>query len=169
MPEKNLIVDGKEINYEGVFDLNKLLRTFDQLFAEKGYARKEKKREEKVTSDGKEFFIELRPVKPMAAYYVHNIVIKIYATDVKDVFVNIHGRKLKIHEGKVRIVFNSWELTDYWLRWEQTAWYSLLKGFFEKFFFNLGSTKHMMLLKTETDYIYNNIKAHLNLYKFIVK
>ena len=63
MTEKNLIVDGLELHYKGLFDLQRLLKEIDRYSSERGYTKGEKRREEKITTSGKEFSMELRHIK----------------------------------------------------------------------------------------------------------
>ena len=67
MSEKKLVIDGLELHYEGLFDLNNMLNAIDKYAAERGYSKGEKRRQEKVTPSGKEFNIELRPTKVKTA------------------------------------------------------------------------------------------------------
>ena len=46
MVEQKHLVDGLELHYEGLFDLNDLLKTIDKYTAERGYTKAEKRRQE---------------------------------------------------------------------------------------------------------------------------
>lgn len=169
MAEKTLVLDGLELNYQGLFDLNKLLRTIDELLAERGYKKTEKIREELVKPTGKFFSIELRPGKAMTEYYSLMIKMRITISNLQDAEVIIDNVKRTMHRGDINILFDAWTTTDYEFRWEQKAWAWLLRGFFEKIFFRVHKDKYFNVLVDDTHHIYNNVKAHLNLHRFIAE
>ncbi len=70
MSEKKLYLDGLELTYEGLFNLNELLKAIDVMIKDRGYVKGEKRREEVIKSTGREFSIELRPVKKKTDYFV---------------------------------------------------------------------------------------------------
>ena len=47
MVEKTLVIDGLELNYKGLFDVNGLLKKIDKNIGARGYSKGEKRREEK--------------------------------------------------------------------------------------------------------------------------
>ena len=61
--EKNLIINGRTINYKGIFSNDELFNTINRALEERGYTRKIKKQEELVTESGKKSYFELRPYK----------------------------------------------------------------------------------------------------------
>ena len=63
MSEKKLYLDGLELIYEGLFNLNELLKAINAIVKDRGYVKGEKRREEVIKSTGREFSMELRPVK----------------------------------------------------------------------------------------------------------
>jgi hypothetical protein len=169
MVEKTLVLDGLELNYQGIFDLNKLLRTIDELLSERGYKKSEKIREEIIKPTGKYFNIELRPGKAMTEFYSLMIKIRIEISDLQEVEVIVDNVKRTMNKGNVNMLFDAWTTTDYEHRWEQTPWYWILRGFFEKFFFKVHTDKYFNVLVDDTHHIYNNVKAHLNLHRFLTR
>ena len=53
MTTKRLVVDGLELNYDGMFSLKSLLDNIDKSLSSRGYAKNEKRRTEKVSEDKK--------------------------------------------------------------------------------------------------------------------
>lgn len=168
MVEKNLLVDGIKFEYEGLFDLQKLLYKIDELTIKKGYARVEKERSQKVGQNGKDFFIELRPTKKPHPYHMLMIKIKIYAEDVKIVDVKIDGVSDKLERGKVKIIFDGWEYTDFMFRWEQKPWYHVARNVFDKFVYKFIG-KYSGTVVEDTHYLYDNIKAYLELHRYAIE
>ena len=169
MTEKVLVLDGLELNYSGIFNFTTLLRTIDELIAERGYKKNEKMREEYIKPTGKFYSIELRPAKAMTEYEALMIKIRITISDLKEVDVIIDNVKRKVQQGNISMLFDAWTSTDYEFRWEQKPWFWLLRGFFEKIFYRVTTHKHHGLLIEDTHHVFNNVKAHLNLHRFILK
>ena len=169
MVEKQLYIDALELNYKGLFNVRDLLDTIDKLVKERGYKKSEKIRQELVKKGSKYLTIELRPTKAMTEYYSLMIKMRITIDNLKEVDVIIDNRKRKMQSGDINIIFDAWTTTDYEFRWEQKAWAWLLRGFFEKIFFRVHTDKYVSILIDDTHYIYNNVKAHLNLHRFITK
>ena len=169
MVEKQLFIDALELNYKGLFSVKDLFKTIDKLTAERGYKKSEKIRQELVKKEGKFLTIELRPTKVMTEYYSLMVKMRITIDNLKEVDVIIDNKKKKMQSGDINIIFDAWTTTDYEKRWGQKAWTWLLRGFFEKIFFRVHTNKHHGVLVDDTHFIYNNVKSHLNLHRFILK
>jgi hypothetical protein len=166
MAEKQVVVDGLELNYNGLFDAEKLLKTIDELTAQRGYEKFEKKREELVKSSGKDWSIELRPIKKKSDWEILMVKMRIQANGITDVEVLKDGKKERLQKGQIYIIFDAWKVTDWEGRWEQKPWLYVLRTFFEKAFFKVHSDKYAGELIDDTHFIFNNVKAHLNLHRF---
>ena len=103
MGESNLIINNRELNYEGIFKVDELFKAIDKSLQNKGYTKVEKKTEEEVVESGKRTYIELRPFKDMSNYVQLMIKIKISLDEVKDVVREKESGKEKFQEGKVRL------------------------------------------------------------------
>ena len=169
MSEKEMVIDGLELDYKGLFSFNALFKAIDQLLDERGYKKKEKIREELVKSTGKYFSIELRPIKTMTEFYTLMVKMRINISNLTDVDVLVDKVKRKMQSGDINIIFDAWTTTDYEKRWEQKPWFWLLRGFFEKIFFRVHTGKYFNVLTDDTHYIYNNVRAHLNLHRYSAK
>ena len=167
MSEKNLVIDGLELNYEGLFDLNELLKALDKYTAERGYEKAEKRRQEKVTPSGKEFSIELRPIKIKTEYYSLMIKIRMNITNLRDVEVLKNKTRTRLNHGSISMIFDAWAISDYMYRWEQKPFYYFLRVLVDKFVYKFHSGKFHGELVDDTHYIYDNIKAHLNLHRYL--
>ena len=165
MTEKNLVVDGIEINYQGFFDLNGLLKTIDKYSSEKGYSKEEKRRSEKVTPSGKEFSIELRHTKKKSDFEILMIKMRMNITNIKDAEVIREGIKTRLQKGNVNIIFDAWIISEYETRWEQKPWYYFLRSIYERSIKVIFTGKLEGEVSNDCHHIYDNIKAHLNLYK----
>ena len=167
MSEKRLVIDGLELHYEGLFDLNELLKAIDKFTAERGYAKAEKRRHETVTPSGKEFSMELRPFKVKTEYYTLLIKIRMNITGLKEVEVLEDSAKTKLNHGNISMIFDAWAVTDMKWRWGQKPIYYFFVILVDKFIYKFFSEKYHGELIEDTYYIYDNIKSHLNLHRYI--
>jgi len=165
MSEKKLYLDGLELDYEGVFDIKELLKTTDGLIKQRGYAKGEKRREELVRAGGKEFSIELRPVKKKTDFFLLMVKMRIHITGITDVEVMKDDIRTIMNKGKVSIIFDAWTTTDYEFRWEQKPLYYFLRNLFERGIYKFHTDRYSGELVEDTRFFYNNIKAFLNLGK----
>lgn len=166
MSEKRLIIDELELEYRGLFDINGLLNTIDDNTAMRGYSKSEKRRFEVIKNDAKEFSIELRPTKRKTEYYALMIKIRLAVCNIKDIMVKKDKVEQKMHQGDIKIIFDAWTTTDFEGRWEQKPGFYFLRTLFEKGIYKFHTDKYLDELIDDTHYIYNNVKAYLNLNRF---
>lgn len=165
MTEKNLVIDGLELDYEGVFDMGQLLAKIDEAASKKGYSSSEKRREEHVTPSGKEFHIELRPTKRMSEDDWLTIKMRIFITNLKDVAVVREKRKVKLQSGKIHIIFDSFVFGSHEWKWE-APWFTFAKKLYEKIAYKIWTDKYEDLVSGDTHFVYDEIKGFLNLYRY---
>ena len=167
MVEKYLVVNNRNLTYKGIFRVSEIFQTIDESLTKLDYEKREKKTEEKVVPGGKKTFIELRPYKNKSNYVSLMIKIKITLDRVTETVKEVDGIKKKFQQGDVSIVFDSWSLTDYGARWGMRPLFFLLKGIVNKYFYHFPLEESFFgELKTDTNYLTQQIKALLNLYKY---
>lgn len=166
MSEKRLVIDELELNYSGLFDINGLLKTIDAITVDKGYSKQEKRRTEKVTPTGKEFYMELRPVKRKTAFYVLMIKLRISINNMKEVEVLRDNKKVILNEGEIKIFFDAWTTTDFEFRWEANPIYYFLRNMFERAFYRVHTDQFLDELVEDCHFFHKNIKAYLNMHRF---
>ena len=164
MGEKKLIIDGLELHYKGLFDINELLSTIDGATQGKGYEKQEKRRFETVKPKGKEFSIELRPTKVKSDVETLQLYIKIHITNITN--VKVLKKRQTLQKGNIRIRFDSWLLTDWIARWEKKPIYYFIVRVLNKYIWPVyKGAKLEGEIKQDTHEIYDQIEAFLNLYK----
>ena len=165
MTEKNLVVNNKEIAYNGTFRADELFAAINQAIKKKGYTPREKKSEELVTPAGRLLQLELRPFKVMTAYITLMIKIRITLDNVTDVIKKRAAAKEKFQQGDVHIVFDAWSLTDYENRWGMKPLNYFLKAVIHKYFYKFpleeGLTREVA---ADTAYVYAQAKKLLHSY-----
>lgn len=163
--EKNLIVNNKELTYKGFFNVDELFATINKAIEEKGYVKNEKRSEELVTPVGRMLFLELRPYKALTNYATLTIKIKVTLDNVTEITRKSDGRKVLFQQGNIKVMFDSWILTDYENRWGISPVVYFLKGIINKFVYKFPlEGKFASELVNDTNYIYSQIKKLLKSY-----
>ena len=166
MAERRLIVDKERINYDGLFSAKEVLDIVMTWIKDKGYWPVDKKHTESVKADGRYIEVEMWPYKKVTDYAKNIIVIRIVCSDLKDVVVEIDGRKKKLNQGKLQVVFDAYLETDYEHKWETKPVFYFLRTVFEKYVFTPFLSGFERNLKGDVTHLKNNIKGYLNLVQY---
>lgn len=166
MGEKRPIIDKERITYEGLFSLKEVMGVIKSWISDKGYFPLEKKHTESIKTEGKHVEIELAPFKKVTDYAKNAVIIKILCTDLKEVTVEIDGKKKKLNQGKLQIILDAFLETDYEGRWEQKAIFYVLRTIFEKYVYTPFLSGFETNLRADVDVLRTNIKGYLNLFQY---
>ncbi|MEK6951232.1 MAG: hypothetical protein AABX13_05925 [Nanoarchaeota archaeon] len=166
--EKNLVINGRELKYSGIFRSDELFAAINQALRERGYERREKKTEETVTVEGKRTLIELRPYKEKTSYVALMLKIRIILEKVTETVQPRPGQqyKEKFQQGDILLIFDAWSMTDYEARWGLKPWAYFLKGLINKFLYTWPLEAGFMgEVMSDTAYIYARAKKLLLSYQ----
>tara|TARA_Y100000310_G_scaffold137447_1_gene136336 strand:+ start:27169 stop:27744 length:576 start_codon:yes stop_codon:yes gene_type:complete len=164
--QKDLVVNNRQLRYQGIFRFDELRETINIALDQKQYKKFEKKTEEIVTESGRRTYIEIRPYKEINEFAKLMIKIKITMNNVRDSIEEVKGVKRKFQSGAVQIVFDSWVLTDYQNRWRIKPILYFTQGIINKYLWPIKTEKAFSKeLKSDTAYIYSQTRQLLNSYK----
>ena len=166
MPEQRIVVDHLTVSYTGIFSVVELYQTIDNFMREKGYDRRELRNQEHVTTEGKYIELELQPWKKVSDYVRHQVRILIRMIKIKEITIEIDGKKRKMNKGKVYIIIDGLMYTDFEGRWEQRPFYFFLRTVFDKFIYRTYTNQFEDLLVETCSQLHLTIKSYLNLYKY---
>ena len=166
MVEKKILVDDMRLQYTGLFEITELYRLFDQLIHERGYVKQEKKSDQFNSKAGRQIYLEIRPVKEFEQDFMSTIKVRIKMSDVRDVVKNVNGRKKEFNQGTIMMVFDGWTTTFYEFAWETKPMFVFLRMLIDKYIYKISFGKYEGEIINDVHYIYDKIKAHLNLYKY---
>ena len=163
--EREIVVQEQRVTYEGIFSLDELHKTISDWCANKHYDRLDKLHTESVKPEGKFIDIELQPDKNIDDYTNFMIRIRIYASNIKDVTVEMDGRKRRLNQGKVQIVLDAFIKTDYQGRMEGKPIYTFFRTLYDKYIYKSDMARHEDNLKSDVAHLKETIYNYLNLFK----
>lgn len=168
MSEIKYLIDGKQVQYEGLFDLPGLFKIIDDFFRERGYDRMETRNFEEVYETGRQVTIELLPYKKINDYLKIEIRIYAFFKNLKEKVVEIDGVKRKLFHGRAEFWFDANLYSDFEHRWENRVALYFLRTITDKFI--KRSQTHLqeeLVIKDCWDVI-DLTKSYLNMHRYSV-
>ncbi len=165
MSEVKLVIDGKTLEYEGLFDAQEMYKLIDHFFWQRGFDKREIHNLEKVRESGKYVELELQPYKKISDYAKIIVRMFIRMFDVKEVEVELDGQKVRLNQGRILIIFDGFLETDYENRWENKPIYIFIRTVFDKFIYKSYTDKFEGMLEDEVGQLVTQLKSFLNLYR----
>jgi len=166
MVERKILVDEETLEYEGLFDFHELYSIFDDYYSLKGYDKFEWLNEEQVFKEGKDIHIIQQPMKWHTDYVRKVMKIEMFCTGVKEVETEVDKVKVKLNQGKVRLLFSGWFETDWEGRWEQRPLYQFMRTIFNKFIYRKHTKDFEMELISDLNELREKSGSYLNLSRF---
>jgi hypothetical protein len=166
MAERRIVVDNLVLQYEGLFEIKELYLMIDKWLRQKGYDKWEKRNHEHVLKDGRFIEFELEPWKKISDYAKIVISMYIHMLNIKEVTVKKDNVDVKMNQGRVRIRFIGFLVTDYTNKWEGQPLYYFLRAIFDKYVYRVTSDKFEGAVSDDVKHLYQNVKAFLNLYRY---
>ena len=164
--EKKSVVDKLRLTYEGIFSLEELYKLIDTFLREKGYDKRERIAQEKITPEGKFIHLDIEPWKKYTDYVKSEIRLKVYITDMKDVEIERDGVTMKMNQGKIQMVFDGYLSTDYENRGESKPIFFFIRTIFDKYIYRIYTDKYEGHGVEDINQLHAMIKSFLNLYRF---
>jgi hypothetical protein len=166
MVERKVLADEEVLEYEGLFNLLELYSIIDEFFKLKGYDKFEKLNEESVYPAGKTIHIILTPMKWHTDYVRKVLKIDMTFTDCKEVETEIDKLKVKLNQGKIRIMYSCWLDTDWEGRWEQRPIYYFIRTIFDKYIYRQHTKDFEGEIIADMNELREKMGSFLNLYRF---
>lgn len=167
MAERNILVDGKSVGYEGLMDVKKLGATINHWINEHGYVPVESSNLEQVFEGGKEISVDLSPFKKFGDYVKSEISISVSLRDLKEVEVEMNGVKRKLWKGKAKFSFTAILITDYEHRWNEKPAHFFFRTLIDKFILKSHVSHAEKQCIADTESLIDEIRSFLNMYRFI--
>jgi len=166
MTEKNIVVSGLTVGYEGLFNVLELYKILDDWQKKNNYDKTERESMEYVKPEGKYIELRIEPARKESDYVRFVISVHIVMENLKEAVVDTDGEKKKMHEGKVTMVFDAWLETDYEEAWSTRPNLYFLRLLIDKYIYKIYSDKFSGQLRGEVNELATQVKSFLNLYKY---
>ena len=166
MAERTVVIFDQRLTYTGLFSVAELYKIIDEFLWTKKWDKRENKNVETVTPEGKYIELDLEPWIKITDYVRLILKIRLYMSDIKEVEVTKDGRKMKLNQGKVQIIFDGYIETDYEHRWEQKPMLFFLRTLFDRYVFKSYMEKYAAKVTEDLNLLHTTIKSFLNLYRY---
>jgi len=161
-------LDKKKISYQGLFKAPELYKAIREWGDEHGYEVKEEKHTEIVVEKGKEVKVPLALEKKASDYVKFHLKVSVELKELEDVMITKGKGKERLNKGNVDLGMKAVIETDYDNKWEKKPMFMFLKGLHDKFLRKSEVESFEKELKSNLLNLYDELRAHLNLFKYKV-
>jgi len=166
MVEFQPLVNEEIMTYEGLFSVKELYSMIESYAKKHGFVIKEPNSSEQVTKTGRNIVRGFDITRQLSDYARSQIKLTLKLNNVKDVVVEKEGIKKNLNQGKITCVFYVYLQTDFEHRWENKPGFFFIRVLFDKYLFKPFTTNYSGITMKDYTLFYNELKAHLNLYKY---
>lgn len=164
MPEQQVVVNGLQFSYEGLFNATELYKVVSSFFFDKGYDWWEKMNQEMVTQEGRDVRLIFEPWKNVSDFYKLIIKIKLNMLKVNDVEVELDGQMIRTSRGLIEMTIDGYIIYDRKGQWLSKPFYWMLMIFVSRYLFMDNTKRFNAWLKSDIDHLVTNVKKYLNVY-----
>lgn len=166
MGDKQKII-AKKFSYEGLFNYKDLFRIIDVWHRDKFYDKWEKRSEEYANPDGtKNLEFEFTPWKKYTDYHKGIIKIEGWVLNMKEVEINVKGKKIKVNSGRIDIKFTGYMVMDYEEKWDINMPLYFLRDLWDRYVVHHISNKYEKMLVDHINDLHNTLQSHLNMHQY---
>ena len=166
MVQRNILIDGQVIKYDGIMDAKKLCSVVYHWFKEHHYNLVEKWNFEQTFEEGKQMEVKLMPFKRYDDYTKSEIKATMVFSKLKEVEVELNGVKRKLWKGTVTISFRATLITDAHNRWNEKPFMFFFRVLMDKFILKGPVGQAEDHCKADCERLMDEVKSFLNLYRF---
>jgi len=161
---KDYVLNNEVITYSGPFELKELHKLIKSYMDTYHYTFYEKNHFEKRDENGKYIEILFEPYKTVSDYVKMVIEIRFWLNNVKDISVDVNGKKRTYQQGDVKIQFKAIIYKDYMSTWEVNPFMMFLRSMIDKYIYRSHFSSFREELSDDVMSLKNQIKSFLNLY-----
>ena len=167
MADRNILMDGREIKYEGIMDVKKLGALIYRWFKEHHYNLVERINFEQTFEEGKQLEWKIAPFKRYDDYTKSEIKVSTALSGLKEVEVDLNGVKRKLWKGKASIKFTATLITDAFHRWNERPFVFFIRVLMDKFILKSPISEAEGKCRADCEALIDEIKSFLNLHRFV--
>ena len=142
---------------KGYFSFDEMYKAWKDWFDEKGYFLNEKGQTEHVLTEGRQKKIEWVARRDITSYVRFHIELVLWVRRLKDVMIEVKGKKKKIQTGNLHIGFRGYIEKDYSGRWKK---HEFLRKMYDRFIIKDKLIKYEGKLWKETNDFIGLTKKH---------
>ena len=157
----------KSFSYEGLFNYRELFRVMDVWFREKFFDKFEKRTEQYELPDGIALDFEFTPWKKVTDYFKIIIKVELTGKGIKEVDVEINGKKTKVQEGKINVKLTGYVVVDYDGKWSKPLLY-FLRDIYDKYVYWHITKKYIHMAVDDVNSLYDHMRTYLNMAQYKV-
>lgn len=162
------IFKGSSLTLKNImFNFGELYFHAHQWLEERNYEVIESKYDERILTGGKNYLMIWNATKEIDTYTKFHIKVTFTPAKIKNVEVQQGGDKLKLQKGEFNLKVDAKIITDHEDKWEEKPFFKFMKGFYEKYLYKDSIERLKTELWEEGWAFVNEIKAYLNLYKYM--
>jgi len=132
-------------------------------FRDRHYKIAEDSYNEKIQSNGKEVTATWKSTRKVTDYFKFLVQMDWHILGMKDVEVEVDGKKKKTQNGEVEIIFKGILIKDYEKRWEDKPLWKFMRGIYEKHVIRATVDEFEDDLEDDVREIIGDLKAFLQL------
>lgn len=167
MLEKKFVVMDLRLSYNGPLSVEDFYKEAEDWAKEKGMHKNIRNHVDHVAGEGRDIVWTVEFWKPIAEWAQDVVRMKAHFYGVRDITVEIGGRKRKIQQAQVLLIFDGVVEANLRWRWEQHTIFYFLRNLFDKYVW-IGtnpSERHFGLVFGDTHDLFKRMKAFFNVYK----
>ena len=153
---------GFQITYDGVYDLDELLRAITEWFSQWVYDVAPEEHSEKVGGDGKELKIIIKAFRKVTEYVKFVVDVEIVILREVDVVVDYKGKNLKQQKGEVQVRVKTMMQKNWMKTFSDKQ--EFLRQTYEKYIMKKTLSNYEDKLRLEGDSLIRLIKEHFAQY-----
>ncbi|MFH1917320.1 MAG: hypothetical protein ABIJ21_08725 [Nanoarchaeota archaeon] len=166
MGECNILVMGRTIEYDGLFDLGGFIKVLDLWFKDRNYNKRETKNFEEVYEDSRQVTIEMFPYKKISDNIRFEIRLFMIFSKLKDTTVEKEGKKIKILNGHAMVSIDGYMITDYEDKWDKTPFYYFMRTIFDRYIHRDYISQAKKAFMQDVAEIEDEMKSYLNMFRY---
>jgi len=168
MVEKKIVVYDLRLSYNGPLSIKAFYKEVEDWIKEKGMEKELKNKMEHVTPKGKEIEWVVECWKNVAAYAKDVVRLRALFHNVKEVDILKEGKKKKINQANVLLIFDGILETELSERWEQKPMFYFIRALFDKYIYKFHTERYFDVVYADTHDLHKRLKAFFSLYKYKV-
>ena len=132
MAEKEQVIKEK-VEHSGYFDFKGFYSFAHSWLKEENYGVEEEKYSETVSGDSRNIVFEWKATKTLSDYFKNELKMRFEVKELKDVEVEVDGKKKKMNKGKLTVEVKGNLIRDPGSKWDITPWYRFLRDVYNKY------------------------------------